>query len=636
MSDLNLKSFSPLYPMRIHQYDEMFNDQNQNVMDKINSIIDYLNQVGKLTNDVVKDWNTVYQWVMNDGLTTDVNNKLEDMLAKGELNSIIDFLVSKVGDLTTLTTTDKTTIVNAINSLKNELTSSIGLKADQSALDATNANVASNAAQLAERATSVKSFGAVGDGTTDDTTAIQNAYNSLTNGGTLFFPIGNYKITQTLHLNKSNVDFVGIGSSSVIQILSNQLADGTRFQIENCSNVILRDLKFSEVNPVLGRYNVYGTISLNAVNHIYMENIEVDGANGVGIHGINAQDVVLFKPYIHNTKADGIHFQRGSKNIKIVSPEVHENEDDSLAFVSHGYEEYGQCDGFEVYGGNLGYNAVTGSGICCDGSKNIKIRDVKINNTLLAGIRITALTDQGAVTTSYPQNVDITGGTIDTTGLTTGAGEVAGVAVIMANNVKIKDMVLRNAKGGIVTTGCNGLIDIDNIQSYNCNGRFIWVSTQTIGSNNYAIVKVKNGMSKINAGDGIYIDGTLLKIDYVSIEGNDMFDINSTNLGSIFGIFVNNAAKLFTHQNKAYSQNSIQKMGYPSVDFVSRVNNHPLDEFEQIFIGTAPHNRAGEAPTSGTHNLGEFVWNWNPSSGVLGWVCTTTGTPGTWSAVNIN
>jgi hypothetical protein len=64
MSDLNLKSFNPLYPMRIHQYDELLNDQNQNVMDKINSIIDYLNQVGKLTNDVVKDWNTVYQYVM--------------------------------------------------------------------------------------------------------------------------------------------------------------------------------------------------------------------------------------------------------------------------------------------------------------------------------------------------------------------------------------------------------------------------------------------------------------------------------------------------------------------------------------------------------------------------------------------
>jgi hypothetical protein len=64
LSDLNLTSFNPLYPMRIHPYDELLNDQNANVMDKINSIIDYLNQVGKLTNDVVKDWNAVYSYVM--------------------------------------------------------------------------------------------------------------------------------------------------------------------------------------------------------------------------------------------------------------------------------------------------------------------------------------------------------------------------------------------------------------------------------------------------------------------------------------------------------------------------------------------------------------------------------------------
>jgi hypothetical protein len=71
MSDLNLASFNPLYPMRIHQYDELFNDQNANVMDRINSIVDYLNQVGKLTNDVVKDWNTVFQFLMGlSGTTT--------------------------------------------------------------------------------------------------------------------------------------------------------------------------------------------------------------------------------------------------------------------------------------------------------------------------------------------------------------------------------------------------------------------------------------------------------------------------------------------------------------------------------------------------------------------------------------
>lgn len=118
MPDLNLTSFNPLYPMRIHPYNELLNDSNVNIMDKVNAIIDYLNQVGKLTNDVVKDWNTVYQWVMNDGLTTDVSNKIEEMKANGELQSLLNTIFNALtGDMTTLHTTAKDTIVNALNEI---------------------------------------------------------------------------------------------------------------------------------------------------------------------------------------------------------------------------------------------------------------------------------------------------------------------------------------------------------------------------------------------------------------------------------------------------------------------------------------------------------------------------------------
>ena len=115
MSDLNLQTFNKLYPMIIHPYEQLFTDQNASVPDKINQIVTYLNQVGKLTNDVVRDWNTVYQWVMGDGLTTDVNNKLETMLANHEFDPIMNTILTKIGDLTQLQTVDKDTLVHAIN-----------------------------------------------------------------------------------------------------------------------------------------------------------------------------------------------------------------------------------------------------------------------------------------------------------------------------------------------------------------------------------------------------------------------------------------------------------------------------------------------------------------------------------------
>jgi hypothetical protein len=58
--------------------------------------------------------------------------------------------------------------------------------------------------------TSVKHFGATGDGTTDDTIAIQAAIDAymLSNGGSLFFPYGQYRVTDTLNFGIWSIDNV--------------------------------------------------------------------------------------------------------------------------------------------------------------------------------------------------------------------------------------------------------------------------------------------------------------------------------------------------------------------------------------------------------------------------------------------
>ncbi|MEK6532104.1 MAG: glycosyl hydrolase family 28-related protein [Deltaproteobacteria bacterium] len=56
----------------------------------------------------------------------------------------------------------------------------------------------------------VKEYGATGDGVTDDTTAIQNAINTLSaSGGTVLFPLGTYLISSTLTV-PSYVFLVGV------------------------------------------------------------------------------------------------------------------------------------------------------------------------------------------------------------------------------------------------------------------------------------------------------------------------------------------------------------------------------------------------------------------------------------------
>jgi hypothetical protein len=72
---------------------------------------------------------------------------------------------------------------------------------------------------------SVLDFGAVGDGVTDDTAAIQAAINSFASGqGTIYFPKGTYLVTSTITINKDRMNLIGEGLW-VSNILFNPTSD---------------------------------------------------------------------------------------------------------------------------------------------------------------------------------------------------------------------------------------------------------------------------------------------------------------------------------------------------------------------------------------------------------------------------
>jgi len=87
-------------------------------------------------------------------------------------------------------------------------------------------NVGSNKKKTSSWVDVKTDFGAIGDGVADDTVAIQNAASSLTNGGTLYFPAGNYKISNTILLNKGIV-VLGAG----LHLTSFTMSDSTKFAL---------------------------------------------------------------------------------------------------------------------------------------------------------------------------------------------------------------------------------------------------------------------------------------------------------------------------------------------------------------------------------------------------------------------
>ncbi|EGW38463.1 right-handed parallel beta-helix repeat-containing protein [Desulfosporosinus sp. OT] len=65
-------------------------------------------------------------------------------------------------------------------------------------------------ADIARSSLNIKKYGAIGDGVSDDTVSIQDAFNELANGQSLYFPPGNYKINDTLQFyGKQNIGIIG-------------------------------------------------------------------------------------------------------------------------------------------------------------------------------------------------------------------------------------------------------------------------------------------------------------------------------------------------------------------------------------------------------------------------------------------
>ncbi len=97
----------------------------------------------------------------------------------------------------------------------------------------------------------VTSFGAKGNGTTDDTAAIQNALNQLGQSGkpsVLYLPAGTYKISSTLNLTGAiNVRIVGADPSTTILVWAGA-AGGTMLNFQNTALSNIERLTFDGKN----------------------------------------------------------------------------------------------------------------------------------------------------------------------------------------------------------------------------------------------------------------------------------------------------------------------------------------------------------------------------------------------------
>lgn len=128
-----ITNFQTVSPMRIQKYQRYLPsafDDSLTMLEKINKTIEHLNQIGEISNSVVEQWNDVMEWILNNGLTEEVNAKLQEMVQNGtmdtiinenifnELNTIINNVNQNVGDISNLATEIVDDVVSAVNSLE--------------------------------------------------------------------------------------------------------------------------------------------------------------------------------------------------------------------------------------------------------------------------------------------------------------------------------------------------------------------------------------------------------------------------------------------------------------------------------------------------------------------------------------
>jgi hypothetical protein len=170
---------------------------------------------------------------------------------------------------------------------------------------------------------SVKDFGAVGDGTTDDTVAIQNAINATVYGGTLHIPAGSYLVTAGLTVVNKPIRIVGDGFMSTYILGASTIGstvDILTFNGDSVSSSALEGYYLSDINikPKSGTPGRHGLNLGNGIgvgiNRATVERVKINGFGSYAIRNNGA-----FSSTVQNCFIEGILLDSCTDNQNILN-----------------------------------------------------------------------------------------------------------------------------------------------------------------------------------------------------------------------------------------------------------------------------------------------------------------------------
>ena len=240
--------------------------------------------------------------------------------------------------------------------------------------------VAPTPAVFSGRVYDVHSFGAAGDGRTDDTAALRRALAALRAGDTLQLRGGVFRHSQVLVLSTAGVRLAGPGTL--------QATDEERSAVQiQAVDVAVEGLELS-ISATTKRWSTPDQHKLVLGEHtgITVKDVTINGSAAAGVFCMGTQHFLLQGLQVSDTRADGIHLTYGSSYGRVESPIVRRSGDDGVAVVSY-LQDPAPCRNITVSHPTI-RTTTGGRGVSVVGGEDVIYHDIDVDDSFAAAVYI--------------------------------------------------------------------------------------------------------------------------------------------------------------------------------------------------------------------------------------------------------
>lgn len=322
----------------------------------------------------------------------------------------------------------------------------------------------------------VKDWGAIGDGATNDTAAINLAIAAMTNFSTLYFPAGSFLVTPGGISEFNNLSYFAIiGDGHASRIVSTTTGAPGNFLVvhSNCHHVTVRD--FDIVGAATSRGSGIG-LRMYA-SDAFVSRLYIFGTSDFAMLITNdaggyTSRVIVSDCVSDRTRGDGFHFGYVTDS-GIYNCQAYYTYDDGLGIGDDGATGFPptriEVVGFiSIQAGNKAAGGTHGSGIrIFDGAVDIHVVGGQIKESCEAGLQTTRATS----TTAYNTRIHVEG--LNVYGCLQTAGMYANISLAFCNQVSLKNCWSEAP----VSQCCYAFLDCNNLSVVGCTGKDAVVRT---------------------------------------------------------------------------------------------------------------------------------------------------------------